>query len=312
MRIVKRAHIGPWREYLRSLALHPAGTHLAGGFGDGSIQLWSSITGHQLGTMTHVAEYAQIIDLAFSPDGTLLASASDDASIRLWDVATQQEVRRLAQQRPDNDDSQDAWEQWDGFLPLSIQFSPDGALLASGQLGGGEIKLWNIHSGREHAVLAGHPMMLKALPYPQLTPPEERDQIPRPGHVVALVFTQDGQTLLSASHDNTIGVWDLTTFQGKRIGSPHTYLIDALAIHPTQQYVVSGGSVLTGIGEPIQPAAVIHRWRLPGVQYSNNLTLSLPYVADVRFTPDGKFLLGIDARDRSFGGIQQHGFGATR
>jgi WD40 repeat protein len=250
--------------------------------------------------MAHVAEYAQITDLAFSPDGMLLASASDDASIRLWDVATQREVLRLTQQRPADDDSQDAWEQWDGFLPLSIQFSPDGALLASGQIGGGAIKLWNVYSGREYGVLAGHPVMRKALPYPHLVPAEERDHIPRPGHIVALAFTQDGQTLLSASHDNTIGVWDLATFQGKRIASPHTYQIDALALHPSHQYVMSGGSILTGIGERIQPAAVIHRWCLPDVQYSSSLTLSLPYVEDARFTPDGTFLFGIDARGHIF------------
>lgn len=300
MRIVKRAHIGPWRAYLRSLALHPAGTHLAGGFGDGTIQLWSSITGRLLGTMAHVAEYASITDLAFSPDGTLLASASGDASIRLWDVATQREVLRLTQQRPDDDDDQEAWEQWDGFLPLSIQFSPDGAVLASGQQGGEAIKLWNVQSGSEYGVLAGHTAMLTALPYPQLAPAEERAQLLRPGHVIALAFTEDGQTLLSASHDNTIGVWNLATFQGKRIASPHTYHIDALAIHPSQEYVVSGGSVLTDIGERVQPAAVIHRWSLPDVQCSSSLTLSLPYVGDVRFTPDGMHLLGIDARGHIF------------
>jgi len=65
----------------------------------------------------------RITDLAFSGDGAYLASTGYEGKIRLWDVSTWQEVYTF----PINDADLN-----------SIAFSPDGSLLASGQV------IWNV------------------------------------------------------------------------------------------------------------------------------------------------------------------------
>src|SRR5947208_367446 len=77
----------------------------------------------------------------------------------------------------------------------SVAFSPDGKTLASG--GGdapsahlvvsrpGEIKLWNVATGKEQATLTG-----------------DRDS------VWSVAYSPDGKTLASGSVDDTIKLWD--------------------------------------------------------------------------------------------------------
>jgi WD40 repeat protein len=273
MRVEKLAHIGPFNAHLRSLAMHPNGSTVAGGFDDGMIYLWASDTQRLAGTMQHVAEFAHIYGLTFSPDGKTLASASDDASLRLWDVSSCREIARLAQQRPDDDDPHWEWEQWDGFTPHTPAFSPDGKLLACGQIGGGIIKLWDVLSMKERAPLAGHPR-----------------------HIVTLAFSPDGTLLLSGSHDNTVGVWDIATGQGRLLPSPNTHLVDAVAFHPSRLYFVSGGSALVPFGQPVQPTGVIHIWALPQALVQTSLILDLPFAESLMFNSAGTVLAAGDVQ----------------
>ncbi|MEM8534556.1 MAG: hypothetical protein AAGF95_27175 [Chloroflexota bacterium] len=285
-------HIGPFFDGLGALTLHPDGIQVAVGFDSGYICLWSLENQRLIGAVCHVAEYSHINDLAFSPDGTLLASASEDGSVRIWDVSTQRELMRLAPQRPNDDDPELVY--WERFYPLTLTFSPDGALLACGQLGGGRIKVWDVHSGQERPPLRGHTASRMALPYPQLASPEELPDLPRPKHVVALTFSQDGQTLLSGSQDNTIRSWNLSTRENRVLVSPNTYSIDTLAMHPTERYFASGGQVMVGFGQQAPPTAVIHCWDLHKTEPHVSLILDEPFVKKLVFTPDGAFLISVD------------------
>jgi WD40 repeat protein len=64
----------------------------------------------------------------------------------------------------------------------SLQFSPDGNTLASGDFGG-TIRLWQIHTGGLMGTLKGHSAW------------------------VNLTFDPQGKTLISGSFDDTIKVW---------------------------------------------------------------------------------------------------------
>ena len=133
---------------------------------------------------------SQVNGVSFSADGSLVASCSgsiyvggEDRSVRMWSVETGQELKK--------------------FLGYSgrvygIDWSIDG-LLASCS-GDGTVKIWNPSSSGE---------CLKTLKGHRST-------------VSACVFAPHGKTIVSASWDATLKIWDvelgtcLTTLKGHR------------------------------------------------------------------------------------------------
>jgi WD40 repeat protein len=199
-----KGHMGLW-----SVAFSPDGKTLATGgflFGDekptSEIRFWDVATGKS--TVTLKGLTGMVWSVAFSPDGKTLAAAvgatrierdgpneAPPGEIRLWDVATGKNTA--------------TFEGYRVVIFGSVAFSPDGKLLASGggpvkQKGGpsvtGEIKLWEVATGKNIATLEGHP-----------------------GHgcfsnmfaiACAVAFSSDGKTLASAGQD-TVELWEVAT-----------------------------------------------------------------------------------------------------
>jgi WD40 repeat protein len=89
---------------------------------------------------------AYIRDIAFSPDNQILAAAVTDNTIKLWDIGKGVVVRTLTGHTDD---------------VHTIDFSPDGQLLASGaggfdNPGESTIKLWQVSDGSLIRTLEGH------------------------------------------------------------------------------------------------------------------------------------------------------------
>jgi hypothetical protein len=180
----------------------------------------------RLTTATLTGHTTHVKSVAFSPDGRLLASGSCgkvgnsfcvQGEIKLWDVASGSLVRTLSGHT--------------GFV-FSVAFSPDGRLLASGSCGQldspgyyipnciqGEIKLWEVATGREVRTLSGHT-----------------------DFVYSVAFSPDGKLLASGSWDGTIKLWDVATGREVRTLKGHT------------DEVIPWRSAPTGSSSPPAPA----------------------------------------------------------
>jgi WD40 repeat protein len=108
----------------------------------------------------------------------------------------------------------------------SVAFSPDGRLLASGSCGQGnyiiictqgEIRLWEVASGREVRSLSGHTSWVNSV-----------------------AFSPDGRLLASGSHDKTIKLWEVASGREVRSLTGHTDEVTSVAFSPDGRLLASG------------------------------------------------------------------------
>jgi WD40 repeat protein len=173
------------------------------------VTFWDVDLGRKIQTLPTTTQ--SIIGVAFSPDGETLAMSQNEVGIRLWDVKNLRE-RAILQTWPcDPIFSPDSntlaiiagqvvelWSVERGARirvfqghedrVTSVCFSPDGTLLATGSWDK-TIRVWNVATGNEVAVFAGH------------------------GRGCVLVFSPDGKILASGSgktkEPGQVFLWDV-------------------------------------------------------------------------------------------------------
>ena len=233
------------RDGITQLAFSPDGTILASASQDRSIILWD-VASHQLIGQPFLGHNDVVTSIAFSVDGKVLASGSADQSIILWDTQSQVSINQPLSGHES--------------VVTSLAFSPDGETLASAS-GNGRIILWDTQNyspfilntetyvydlafkpnsnilasaacnkyGDNGFCQQGSITLWDVITHQTIG----QRLVGHTDYVSRVLFSPDGQTLVSSSWDHTILLWDAQT--GLPLGKPlwgHTGSVQSLAFSP--------------------------------------------------------------------------------
>ena len=150
--------------------------------------------------------------VAFGRDGSMLASPSEDGTAVLWSAANEPK-RVVLKDVPEPP----------GFVATVVAVDADHRMIALAQGegdAGDAVSLWDLQTGRRHAVLD--------------VPGQQ---------VVSLAFSPDGATLAGGTSESRVLQWDVST--GKAKGTPlrgHDGRVNAVAFSSDGRTLASGGS----------------------------------------------------------------------
>ena len=236
-----------------ALAYSPNGDRLLAGCSDKTARLYDVASGKLLQTLDGLL--GQIIAVAFSPDGENLATAGAEGGLKVWETARGQGIIAFGHTAPKEaaiqpiqavawsaagalitasaDKTLKSWTfegTWSErkslgphvFRVLSLDFNPDGTLLAAG--GGepsrsGEIKLWEVGKG----------MLVRSL------------EALHSDTVFGVRFSPDGSKLASAAADKFLKVTRVADGKELKSFEGHTHHVLAVDWKSDGKQLVSGG-----------------------------------------------------------------------
>lgn len=179
---------------LLTLAVHPEGKFVVGGFGNGSVQLWSVESGQmvrELGRFT-LGVYAT----AFSPDGHYVAAAGDNAEVHVFDTESL-ELTATYQGH------------WAGVG--CVVFGPQSNWLASCD-DAGEVHIWELAQGTTMAKAKVPPRAV----FMDVSADGKRLAVADGEHGVHVLSTSSGLPITQPLHAHTEIVYDLRFLEDGR------------------------------------------------------------------------------------------------
>ncbi|MBP5975548.1 CHAT domain-containing protein [Brasilonema sp. CT11] len=183
------------------------GQTLVTGSEDQTVRVWDVNTGECLQILeTHIN---WVLSIALSPDKQTLVTASDNTTVKFWDLASGECIRIL----PD----------YNSYV-WAVAFSPDGKTLATGSEDK-TVKIWDALTGECLQTLHEHSDSPLGDSYAS--------------RVWLVAFNPDGQTLLSASENQTMKLWDVHTGQCLRTVDGYSNWVLSVAFSPDGQMLAS-------------------------------------------------------------------------
>jgi WD40 repeat protein/tRNA A-37 threonylcarbamoyl transferase component Bud32 len=279
---VRHAHVSGQRTL--AAALSPDGRWLATGRADGQAMIWDAAS---LKPRHSLAVKGQINAVAFSPDSQTLLTGSSDRTARLWDVQSGESIGPAAHHSsfinaavfsPDAKSiltvGGDGVCQLHGIRKARSQFlevpqraevgpvaiNPDGRTALAGtkpfNQPGGEVRLWDIFTGKALATFAHKSMVLAAK------------------------FSPDGKTVATGSADQTANLLDVATGKLLCPSLQHGGWVHAVAFSP------DGKQLLTACDD-----SFARLWEVPTGRYLDRRFKHDEGIAAVAFSPDGGLAL---------------------
>lgn len=282
--------------YVGACAVSPTEPRLlASASGDGTIKLWDTSSGIELGALCGHRD--TVADCAFAADGSRLVSASADGTLILWDVASREPLARL--------EGHTDWL-W------ACDFSPDGTRIASASKDG-TVRVWDAASGEvagSHGGSAGGFGFCSFSPDGRLlaTAPSspggvwlgDRPERPKAelllldgstarvrhriraegDEIRACAFSPDGKRIATAESDGAVRLWDVSTGTQQTELRGHEDAVTGCAFGPDGALLVSaGGFDLTA-----------RVWDLESGQEVAVLRGHTAWVKGCEFSPDGALI----------------------
>ena len=251
-----------------STCFSPDGSQVVSGSKDKTVRIWDAKTGKNIQTLNGHADAVTCV--CFSPDGSQVVSGSEDKTVRIWDAKTGKNIQNFIAHdtyitaidfSPDgefiatgcNDNSMKIWNSSNGKMVhkleghsakiLDLNFSPNSKQLVScSERDGlyGQIKVWDIASGKEIYSVRGDPRRTVRGIANQLQ-----------GDINAVRFSPDGKQFASAGANMTINLWDgpsgalIRTFECDLLrtdGPGHSGPVRSLGFSPSVSVVVSNSN----------------------------------------------------------------------
>ncbi len=276
---------------IRAIAFSPDNRTVATAGEDGLVHTWSAETGAPVEVLK--GHGGSVASLAFTR-AAVLASGSADKSAVLWDLNPAWTLERVI-------GTGEAGSPLSGRVN-SLDFSPDGKLLATGSgdpSRSGQLKIWNVADGSLMTEIKNaHSDTVLGVDF---SPDGKRlvsgaaDKFVKvwdiaegklvksfEGHthqVLGVSFRREGRTIASAGADNNIKIWSLETGEGKKtIGGSQKEVTSLCYVGTTDQFVATSGDA---------------RVRLVNENGSDvrNFSGSSDFVYSAAVKPDGKLVV---------------------